>query len=154
MTTYMFRAVTEYLCHTWPRICSVPLLNICVTHDHVICSVCRNHNPVLPSFVTYQIITGFVTTVTQQVSLVEQELLTLLECLSSPQGFSGTVALPLDVCVVFCRSSFVSLYFFFWPLYCLFSLDLQLLITPLVSSNSSWQYRGNILCFVLVCFCF
>ena len=30
--------VTEYLFHKWPRICSV----------------CRNHNPVLSSFMTYQ----------------------------------------------------------------------------------------------------
>ena len=33
-----------------------------------------------------------------------------------------------------CRSLFVLLYFFFWPLYCLF-LDVRTLIIPLVSSN-------------------
>ena len=36
----------------------------------------------------------------------------------------------------FCRSLFVLWYFFFWPLCCLFFFDLQILITPLVSSNS------------------
>ena len=34
---------------------------------------------------------------------------------------------------MFCRSLFVLLSFFFWPLYCLFFLNLRLLITPLVS---------------------
>ena len=31
------------------------------------------------------------------------------------------------------------LYFFFWPLCCLFFFDIQILITPLVSSNSSFS---------------
>ena len=37
---------------------------------------------------------------------------------------------------MFCRSLYVLLYFFFWPLCCL-SFDLRILITPLVFSNSS-----------------
>ena len=37
---------------------------------------------------------------------------------------------------MFCRSLFVLLSFFFWPLCCL-SFDLRILITHLVSSNSS-----------------
>ena len=41
---------------------------------------------------------------------------------------------------MFCRSLFVLLYFFFWPLCCLF-FDLHILITPLVSSNSSYYIR-------------
>ena len=40
-------------------------------------------------------------------------------------------------CVVFCRSLFVLLSFFFWPLRCLSFFDLRILITTLVSSNSS-----------------
>ena len=36
-----------------------------------------------------------------------------------------------------CRSLFFLLYLFFWPLFCLFYFDLRILITPLVSSNSS-----------------
>ena len=35
-----------------------------------------------------------------------------------------------------CRSLFVLLYFFFWPLCFLFFFDIRILITPLVSSNS------------------
>jgi hypothetical protein len=33
---------------------------------------------------------------------------------------------------------FVLLYFFFWPLCCLFIFNLRILITPLISSNSSY----------------
>ena len=52
-------------------------------------------------------------------------------------GFSGVrVAQSFLFCVMFCRSLFVPLYFFFWPLYCL-SFDLRLLLTPLASSNFS-----------------
>jgi hypothetical protein len=39
---------------------------------------------------------------------------------------------------MFCRSLFVILFFFFWPLRCL-SFDLRILITPLVSPNSSYN---------------
>ena len=40
---------------------------------------------------------------------------------------------------MFSRSLFVLLYFFFWPLCCLFFFDLRNLITFLVSLNSSWE---------------
>jgi hypothetical protein len=40
---------------------------------------------------------------------------------------------------MFCRSLFVLLYFFFWPLCCLSFFDIRILITPLVSSNSSYS---------------
>ena len=64
------RNCMEYLCHKWPRICST----------------CCKHFPVLSSFMT---ITGFVTRLTRQVPLVQQELLTLPEHLSSPPVFCG-----------------------------------------------------------------
>jgi len=44
------------------------------------------------------------------------------------------VAQSLVFCVVFCRSLFVYLCIFFWPLYCL-SLYFRLLITPLIPSK-------------------
>jgi hypothetical protein len=51
------------------------------------------------------------------VPLVEQELLTLSEQLSSLPIFSGVpVTRSLVLCVFYFRSLFVSLYFFFWPL--------------------------------------
>ena len=40
---------------------------------------------------------------------------------------------------MYCRSLFVLLSFFFWPLWCLFFFDIRILITPLVSSNSSYR---------------
>jgi hypothetical protein len=67
-------------------------------------------------------------------SLVEQELLTLPEHLSSPPVFSGVcVTRSLVLCVYFVDRC---LSFFFWSLCCLFFFDIQILITPLVSSNS------------------
>ena len=67
---------------------------------------------------------------------MEQELLTLLEYLPSPQFVSGVrVARSLVFCVMFCRSLFVLLSFF--PLVIVF-FDLQILITFLISSNSSY----------------
>ena len=67
--------------------------------------------------------------VTQPMPLLEQELLTLLQHLSSSLVFSGIrVAPSLVFCVVFCRS-----------LYCLSFFNLWLLITPLVSLNFSYM---------------
>ena len=81
-------------------------------------------------------ITEFVTRLTRWVPLVEQELLTLPEHMSSSPDFSWvrvTRSLVLYVCFVD-----RCLYFFFWPLCCLFFLDIRILIAPLVSSNSSY----------------
>jgi hypothetical protein len=59
---------------------------------------------------------------------------------SSLLVYSGvSVARSVVLCVMFCRLLFVLLSFFFWPLCCL-SLDLRLLITPLVSSNFFYWY--------------
>ena len=44
---------------------------------------------------------------------------------------------------------FVLLYFFFWPLCCLFFFDIRILITPLVSSNSSCPFVLFLLAIVL-----
>ena len=54
------------------------------------------------SFPHSWLITGFVTRLTRRMSLVEQELLTLLEHLSSPPVFSGVrVTRSLVLCVCF-----------------------------------------------------
>ena len=45
---------------------------------------------------------------------------------------------------MFCRSLFVLQYFFFWPLFCLFFFDIQILITPLVFSSSSCKEHLNL----------
>ena len=49
------------------------------------------------------------------------------------------VTRSLVVCACFCRSLFVLLSFFFWPLCFLFFFDIGILITTLVSSNSSYS---------------
>ena len=49
---------------------------------------------------------------------------------------------------MFCRSLFVLLYVFFWPLCCLFFFDIRILIAPLVYSNSSY-HQNFFLIFIL-----
>ena len=57
---------------------------------------------------------------------------TLPEHMSSHTVFSRVhVARSLAFCVMFCRSLFVLWFCFFWPLCCLFFIDLRILITPL-----------------------
>jgi hypothetical protein len=87
-----------------------PLWNICVTNDHGYVSLVNTSR----SFPHSRLITGFVTRLTRRVPLVEQELLTLPEHLSSPPVFCGvrvTRSLVLYVCFVdrclsFCTFSF------------------------------------------------
>jgi len=110
--------VMKYLCHKWPRICST----------------CRKHFPVRSSCMTYH---RFVTRLARRVSLVEQELPTLPEHLSSAPVFNGvrlTRSLVLYVCFVdrclsFCPLSFghcgvcpSSIYGFWLPLWYLQTL--------------------------------
>ena len=109
------------------------LWNICVTNDHgyvpLVVSTSR-------SFPYSWLITRFVTRITRRVLLLDQELITLPEHLSSAPVYRGvrvTRSLVLYVCFVDLCLSFCN--FFCWPLCCL-SFDIRLLVTPLVSSNS------------------
>jgi hypothetical protein len=112
--------VTEYLCHKWPRKCSI----------------WRIHHPEISSFVTYHRFCNKSSTTgatfgagTAYPSGVPE----FIPC------FCGVrVARSLVFCVMFCRSLFVLLTFFFWPLYCMSFFDLQYLITPLVTPNISF----------------
>ena len=71
------------------------------------------------------------------------KLLTLPEVLGSSLVFSGVrVTRSLVLCVCFVDRY---LSFFFWPLCCLFFLDLWNLNTSLVYSNSSYRIVGTIL---------
>ena len=109
-----------------------PLWNICVTNDHGYVPLVVNTSR---SFPHLWLITGFVTRLTRRMPLVEQELLTLPEHLSSPPVFSEirvNRSLVLCVCFVDCCLSF-------WPLCCLFFFDIRVLIMSLVSSNSSYN---------------
>ena len=66
-----------------------------------------------------------------------QEPLTLSYHLSTPSIFGGVLGTrAFVVYVVFCISLFVFLSFFIRSLYCL-SFDLQIMSTPLISSNFS-----------------
>ena len=70
---------------------------------------------------------------------MEQQLLTLLEHMSSPQVFSGVrITRSLVLCVYFVDRCLSFCFFFFWPLCCLLFFDLRIMITPLVSSKSSY----------------
>jgi hypothetical protein len=91
------------------------------------------------SFPHSWLITDFVKKLTRRLPLVEQELLTFPDHMRSSQVFSGVrVARSLVLCVMFCRSLFVLLSLFFCLLCYLSFSDLWILITPLVSSNSSY----------------
>ena len=112
----VFVDIVEYLCHK--------------------CSVYRNHNPVFSSFMTYHRV---LIRVTRWVQHVEQELLTLLENLSSPRVLEGSI---FDF--LYFVDRFMS--FFCWPLCCLSFLDLRFLITTLVSLFFSLKKRCYIEC--------
>ena len=103
----------KYLCYKWPFV--------------IITS---------RSFPRSWLITGFVTTLARQVSLVEQQSPTLPEHLNLPPDFSevrGTRTLVLYVCFVDRCSTFWTFSFG----HCLLFFDIRILISPLVSSNSS-----------------
>ena len=116
-----------------------------------------------------------VTRVTQRVSLVKKELLTILEHLSSPPGYLWvsccwifSFLCSVGSCFVFCPFSFchciVSFFFlplhclsfFFLPLHCLSFFNLQFQITNLVSSNLYYitllllfnHYRVRVMVFI------
>jgi hypothetical protein len=65
---------------------------ICVTNDHKYVPLVVNTSR---SFPRSRLITGFVTRLTQQVLLLEEELLTLMEHLSSPPFLVGFVLFDL-----------------------------------------------------------
>ena len=90
---------------------------MCVTNDHGYAAFVVF---VIRSFPRSWHITGFVTRITWWVSLVEKELFTISEHLSSHRS--------LVFCEVFCILLFVILSYFVWPLSCV-SLDLRLVIT-------------------------
>jgi hypothetical protein len=113
-----------------------PLWNICVPNNHgcVPLVVITSR-----SFPYSCLVTGFITRLTRRVPLVEQELPTLPEHLSStPVLIMIRVTGSLVLCVCFVDRC---LSFFFWPLCCLFFFDLLIQIPPLVSPSFSNLYR-------------
>jgi hypothetical protein len=101
VATMTWITVTQCQCHKWSRTCSV----------------CRNHKPILSSFMTYHLVCTMSNT-------------TDVTCGAGTSYTSGTPGLALGFngirvgrllvfCVMYCRSLFVLLSFFFWSLYCL-----------------------------------
>ena len=91
---------------------------------------------------------------TQQVSHVEQVMLSISEYLSSPPICIGfRIARSLVFCLISCGPLFIILLFCFWSLYCL-SFDLGLLIIPLVSSNILGRDKSYFLFVFVFCYCF
>jgi hypothetical protein len=109
------------------RSCFWSVWNIGVTNEHRNVPLVINTSR---SFSHSWLFTGFVTRVTRRVSLVEQEMLTFPNHLISPRVLVGFVLLDLYFMCMFCKSLFVFLSFFFWPLCCLSFFDLRILITP------------------------
>jgi hypothetical protein len=81
--------------------------------------------------VTYNTITWWY--VQEQITIQIKWIFNVMLHFVGLMGFR--VIRSLVFCVMFCRSLFVLLSCFFWPLCFLFFFDLRILITPLVSSN-------------------
>ena len=121
---------------------SIGLWKYCSTFSYIECCESiidfRGGEPPGMMFYCYARFTGFISRVTRRASLVEEELFFLPEHLSSFPVFSGIHVTRLVVLYsMFYKSLFVLLSFSFWPLCCL-SFDVRILITALVSSNSSF----------------
>ena len=84
----------------------------------------------------------FVSRVTPQLPLVEQELF-VLPGHWCPFPFMY-LTLSLGFCVLFCRSLFVILSFFFWPLHCFSVFALRLLVNPLVASKTKQKHSATL----------
>ena len=99
-------------------------LIVMVTNDHGYVPLFVNTSRFCPRS---WLITWFVTRVTRRVTLVEQELSTLPEHLSSPRFLVGSCYSIFSFICMFCRSLFALLYFSFWPLSFLFFFDIRIL---------------------------
>ena len=111
--------VMEYLCHKWPRICST----------------CRKYFPVLSSFTTYYRVYNLINTMGATSGAGTSYLSRPHEL--TPGFYCGSCYSIFSSICMLCKSLFVLLYFFFWPLFCLFFFNIRIMIAPLVSSNSS-----------------
>ena len=132
--------VTEYIC----RKCLL------------VCSVCRNHNPIFSSFIMiYHRICQKSNTLCS-VSRVEQELLTLPQHMSSPPVLCAVrVAQSLVFCVMFCRSLSFCLVRFLLVIVCpfrckvsgypfgIFSFFLALVKMKAKCMDTVWLYWGQ-----------
>ena len=115
-----------------------PLWNICITNDHRYVPLVNTSR----SFPHSRLITGFVTRLIRRVPLVEQELLTLPEHLSSPPFVVGFLLLNLYIymyvlSIVVCTFSFGHCVVCSSSIYG-FSLPLRYLQALLVQMNQNF----------------
>ena len=116
VATMTWLTVTEYLCHTWPRICFV-ITTLVLSSFMTYHRVCNKSN-------TTGDICGAGTAHPSGAPEVTPVFIWVRVSRSS-------------VCVMICR--FVLLSFFYWFLCCLSFFNLRLLITSLTSSSFSFQ---------------
>ena len=111
----------------------------------------RNNNKIIWKFNGFQLWVIFPfefrhndeTRIIRRVLYVKQELLTLPQHQWMLPVLIGFVFLIFGFLCVVCRSLFVLLSFFFWPLYCLSFFNLRLLMTPLVSFGHCIVYLSS-----------
>ena len=109
-----------------------------IQYSDVYLSTCRKHFPILSSFMTYHRVCNQIKTTSVTSGAGTSYLSGAPEF--TPRFLVGFVLLDLQLYIyMFCRSLFVLLYFFAWPLFCLFFFDIRILITSLLSSNSSYH---------------
>ena len=97
---------------------------------YFVCSTCRKHFRVLFSFISYHRVCNQIntTSATTGAGLAHPS-----EAHEFTPGFYwGSCYSIFSFICMFFRSLFVLLYFFFWPLCCLF-FDIRILIVPLIS---------------------
>jgi hypothetical protein len=125
VTIMTWVTVVEYLCHKWPRICSIR----------------RKHFLVLSSFMTYH---GFVT---RFIRFTQAGTAYPSGVPEFTPDFSGIRVTGSESYVSVFKIVVCPLSFFFWSLRCLFFFDLRIMTTPLVSSNSSCIFRSCVIIF-------
>ena len=113
-----------------------PLRNICVTNDHGYVPLVVNTSQSSPHS---WLITRFVIRLTRRVSIVDQELLTLLEHMSSPPVLSRVRVTRFLILYMYVLYIVACPFVLFRLAIGLFFFHIQILITPLISSNSSYK---------------
>ena len=106
----------EYMCHRWPRICST----------------CRKHFLVFSSFMAYHLVCSYTNT-TDNTSGAGTAYPS-----GTPEFNPGLSGVRVTRSLALCVWLFVLQYFFFSSL-CWLSFELRIMITALVSSNSSYS---------------
>ena len=108
VVTMTWLTIFEYMCLKWPRICSM----------------CRKHFPVLSSFMIYYRVCNLINTMgaTSGTGTAYPSR----EPEFTPGFKWGSYFSVLSfICMCCCRSLFVLLYFFFWPLCSFFLFDIN-----------------------------